>query len=58
MQNSLDCELRVALNKEVLKQLAKAIDHHYIKASFHTKPMDSRDTGTSLKLCVDIIFVT
>jgi len=56
-QYSLDGELRMALNKEVLKRLAEAIDCHRIKTSFCTKPMDSRDTGPSLKLCVDMKFV-
>jgi len=53
-QYSLDCELRMALNKEVLKRLAEAINHHCIETRFHTKPMGTRDTGPSLKLCVDV----
>ena len=56
-QYSLDLELEVALNKEVLKKLAKAIDCHHIETIFYTKPMDSRDTGPSLKLCVDMKLV-
>ena len=56
-QHSLDREFRTALNKEVIKRLAKAIESHCIKTSFRTKPMDSRDTGPSLKLCVDMILV-
>jgi len=56
-QYSLDCELEVALNKEALKRLAKAIDCHHIKTIFRTKPIDSRDTGPSLKLCVDMKLV-
>jgi len=51
---SLDRELEAALNKEVLKRLAKVIDCHHIETIFRTKPMDSRDTGPSLKLCVDM----
>ena len=56
-QYSLDHEPEAALNKEVLKRLAKAIDCHCIKTIFHTKPMDSRDTSPSLKLCVDMKLV-
>jgi uncharacterized protein YlxP (DUF503 family) len=51
-QHSPDRELKMAVNKEVLKRLAEAIDRHHIEASFRTKPMDMRDTGPSLKLCV------
>jgi len=53
-QYSLDRELRMALNKEVLKGLAEAIDCHRIETSFCTKPMDPRDTGPSLQFCVDM----
>jgi len=53
-QYSLDHELRMALNKEVLKGLAEAIDCHRIETSFCTKPMDLRDTGPSLQFCVDM----
>ena len=52
-QYSLDHERKVALSKEVLKRLSKAIGHHHIKTSFCTKPMDTRDTGPSLKISVD-----
>jgi hypothetical protein len=51
-------EDKVALNKEVLERLAKAIDHHRIATRFRTKPMDTRYTGPSLKLSVDIKLVT
>jgi len=54
---SLDRELEAALNKEVLKRLAKVIDCHRIETIFRTKPMDSRDTSPSLKLCVDMKLV-
>ena len=54
---SLDCELEAALNKEVLKRLAKVIDCHRIKTIFRTKPMDLRDTSPSLKHCVDMKLV-
>ena len=53
-QHSLDCELEIAANEEVLKGQAKAIDCYCIKARFHIKPMDTRDTSPSLKLCVDM----
>jgi len=56
-QYSLDCKLRMALNKEVLKGLAEAIDCHRIKTSFCTKPMDPRDTSPSLQFCVDMKLV-
>jgi len=56
-QYSLDCELRMALNKEVLKGLAKAINCHHIETSFCTKPMDLRDTSPSLQFCVDMKLV-
>ena len=56
-QYSLDHKLRMALNKEVLKGLAEAIDCHHIKTSFCTKPMDLRDTGPSLQFCVDMKLV-
>jgi len=56
-QYSLDRELRMALNKEVLKGLAEAIDCHCIETSFCTKPMDPRDTGPSLQFCVDMKLV-
>jgi hypothetical protein len=52
--HSLDRERKVALNKEVLKGLSKAIDRHRIITGFRTKPMDTRDTNTSLKPSVDI----
>ena len=51
---SLGSELKIAVNKEVLKGQAEAIDHHHIEASFHTKPMGRRDTSPSLKFCVDL----
>jgi len=53
-QYSLDREFEMAANKEMLKGLAETVDCHCIKASFHTKPMDTRDTAPSLKLCVDM----
>jgi len=53
-QYSPDRKLEMAANKEALKGLAKTVDCHCIEASFHTKPMDTRDTGPSLKLCVDM----
>ncbi len=53
-QYCLDCEREVALNKEVLKRPAEAIDCHRIVTTFRTKPMDTRDTGPSLELSVDI----
>ena len=56
-QYSLDCELEMAVNKEVLEGLAKTVDRHCIEASFRTKPMDMRDAGPSLKLCVDMELV-
>jgi hypothetical protein len=56
--HSLDHEHKVALNKEVLKGLSKAIDHHCIITRFCTKPMDTRDTNTSLKPSVDIKLIT
>jgi len=56
-QYSLDHKLRMALNKEVLKGLAKAIDCYRIETSFCTKPMDPRDTGPSLQFCVDMKLV-
>lgn len=56
-QYSLDCKRIFVLNKEILKRLAKAIDHYCIKTSFCTKPMDMRNTGSSLKLCVDMKLV-
>ena len=56
-QYSLDRECEMAVNKEVLEGLAETINHHRIEASFRTKPMDMRDTGPSLKLCVDMEFV-
>jgi hypothetical protein len=56
-QHSLDYELEIAANKEVLKGQAEAVDRHHIKARFHTKPMDMRDTSPSLKLCIDIELV-
>jgi hypothetical protein len=56
--HSLDCECKVALNKEVLKGLSKAIDHHHIITRFYTKPIDMRDTNTSLKPSVDIKLIT
>ena len=56
-QYSLDHEPEAALNKEVLKRLAKAINYHHIETIFCTKPMDSRDTRPSLKLCVDMKLV-
>jgi len=56
-QYSLDRELEMAVNKEVLKGSAETIDHHHIEASFRTKPMGMRDTGPSLKLCVDMVFM-
>jgi hypothetical protein len=54
---SLDRELGMAVNKEVLEGLAETIDHHCIEASFPAKPMDMRDTNPSLKLCVDMELV-
>jgi len=56
-QYSLDRECIAALSKEVFERLAKAIDHHRIETSFRTKPMDTRDTGPSLKLSVDTKFI-
>jgi len=56
-QYSLDHEFEMAANKEMLEGLAKTVDRHCIKASFHTKPMDTRDTAPSLKLCVDMELV-
>ena len=56
-QYGLGRELKVALNKEVLKRLAQAIDRHRIVARFRAKPMDARDTDPSLKLSVDIKLV-
>ena len=44
----------MAANKEALKGLAKMVDCHCIEASFRTKPMDTRDTRPSLKLCIDM----
>jgi hypothetical protein len=56
-QNSLDRELKMTVDKEVLKRLAKAIDHHRVEASFHTKPICTRDTLPSIELCVDMKLV-
>jgi hypothetical protein len=56
-QYSLGCERKVALNKEILERLAKAIDRHRIVTTFCTKPMDTRYTSPSLKLSVDIELV-
>ena len=53
-QYSPDRKLEMAANKEGLKGLAKTVDCHCIKASFCTKPTDTRDTAPSLKLCVDM----
>ena len=53
-QYSLDRELKMALSKEILKRLAKAINCHHIETSFCTKPMGTGDTSPSLKLCVDM----
>jgi hypothetical protein len=53
-QYGLGREHKVTLNKEVPKRLAEAIDRHRIITRFRTKPMDTRDTGPSLKLSVDI----
>lgn len=53
-QYSVGRELAAAVNKEVLEGLAETIDHHCIEASFPAKPMDTRDTSPSLKLCVDM----
>jgi len=53
-QYSPDCKLEMAANKEALEGLAKTVDCHCIEASFRTKPMDTRDTGPSLKFCVDM----
>jgi len=53
-QYSPNRKLEIAVNKEALKGLAKTVDCHCIEASFHTKPMDTRDTRPSLKLCVDM----
>jgi hypothetical protein len=54
---SLDRELGMALNKEVLEGLTETINHHCIEASFPAKPMDVRDTSPSLKLCVDMVLM-
>jgi len=56
-QYSPDHKLETAANKEALKGLAKTVDCHCIEASFCTKPMDTRDTRPSLKLCVDMELV-
>jgi hypothetical protein len=56
-QYGLGRELKVALNKEVLKRLAEAIDRHRIVTRFRAKPMDTRDTGPSLELSVNIKLV-
>jgi len=56
-QYSLDHKFEMAANKEMLEGLAETVDCHCIKASFHTKPMDMRDTAPSLKLCVDMELV-
>ena len=53
-QYSLECERKTAFDEEVLERKAKAINRHRIKTSFPTKPMDTRDTGPSLELSVDI----
>jgi len=53
-QYSLDHKFEMAANKEMLEGLAKTVDCHCIKASFYTKPIDTRDTTPSLKLCVDM----
>ena len=53
-QYSPDHKLEMAANKKALKGLAKTVDCHYIKASFHTKPTDTRDTTPSLKLRIDM----
>jgi len=44
----------MALNKQILKRLAKVIDHYRIETRFSTKPMDMGDTSPSLKLGVDV----
>jgi len=56
-QYSLDRELKMALSKEILERLAKAINCYRIETSFRTKPMDTGDTNPSLKLCVDMKLV-
>ena len=53
-QYSPDRKLEMAVNKKALEGLTKMVDCHCIKASFHTKPMDMRDTTPSLKLHVDM----
>jgi hypothetical protein len=52
-QNSLERKTKMTVNKEVLQRPSEAIDHHRIEASFRTKPMDSRNTRLSIKLCID-----
>jgi hypothetical protein len=47
----------MAVNKEVLEGWAQAINRHRIEAGFHSKPTDTRDTGSSTKLHVDMEFV-
>ena len=56
-QNGLHCELKVAMNKEIFKRLAEAVDHHRIKSSFRTKPMDMSNTSPSIERCVDLKLV-
>jgi len=47
----------MAANKEVLKRLAKTINHHRIETSLCIEQMNMRDTCSPDKLCVDMVLV-
>lgn len=53
-----DHKFEMALNKQILKRMAKALDHYCIKTRFSTEPMDTRGTCPSLELGVDMKLTT
>jgi hypothetical protein len=56
-QDSFDRELKMTANKEILKEWAKILNHHCIKAGFYAKPTHVGDPSPSAKPRIDMILV-
>jgi hypothetical protein len=56
-QDSFYCELKLTTNEDILKGWAETLNHHCIKAGFHTKPTNTGDPSPSTKLREDPMLV-
>jgi hypothetical protein len=56
-EHGLKTKLSFAVVEKILKRGSKQIDNHYIVISFDSKPVDVRDSDSSLKNSVELRFI-